>query len=101
MLQVSTHAATRMAQLLNAKPENAVLRIVRRDQRLRLRLGTVRPGDQTYVHDGRVILALDKSIGTTLSLRQLELRQTDDGPRLRLKAPGSRGVDHHENHESH
>ena len=87
MLHVSTPAAARMAHLLTAKPENAVLRIVRRDQRLRLRLGTVRPGDQTYVHDGQVVLALDKRIGTTLSLRQLELRQTADGPRLRLKAP--------------
>ena len=87
MLQVSMPAAARMAHLLNAKPENAVLRIVRRDQRLRLRLGTVRPGDQTFAHDGRVVLALDERIGTSLSLRQLELRQTDDGPRLLLKAP--------------
>jgi hypothetical protein len=76
-----------MAHLLNAKPENAVLRIVRRDQRLRLRFGTVRPGDQTFVHDGRIVLALDERVGTSLSLRQLELRQTDDGPRLLLKAP--------------
>jgi len=87
MLQVSTPAAARMAHLLSAKPENAVLRIVRRNQRLRLRLGTVHPGDQTFVHDGRVVLALDEHIGTTLSLRRLELRQTDDGPRLRLKPP--------------
>jgi hypothetical protein len=87
MLHVSTPAAARLAHLLNARPENAVFRIVRRDQRCRLRLGTVLPGDQTFVHDGRVVLALDERMGTTLSLRQLELRQTDDGPRLRLKAP--------------
>jgi hypothetical protein len=87
MLQVSTSAAARMAHLLSAKPENAVLRIVRRNQRLRLRLGTVHPGDQTFVHNGRVVLALDERIGTNLSLRQLDLRQTDGGPRLRLKTP--------------
>src|SRR5262245_37592900 len=85
MLHVSTPAAARMAHLLGARPENAVLRIVCRKQRLRLRLGTVHPGDQTFVHEGRVVLALDERIGTTLSLRQLELRQTDAGPRLRLK----------------
>ena len=87
MLQVSMPAAARMAHLLNAKPENAVLRIVRRDQRLRLRLGTVRPGDQTFDYHGRIVLALDQRIGLSLSLRQLELRQTDEGPRLLLKVP--------------
>ena len=85
MLQVSMPAAARMAHLLNAKPENAVLRIVRRDQRLRLRLGTVRPGDQTFAHDGRVVLALDERLGTKLTFGQIELRETDEGPRLRLK----------------
>ena len=85
MLHVSTPAAARMAHLLTAKPENAVLRIVRRDQRLRLRLGTVRPGDQTFDYHGRIVLALNQRIGLSLSLRQLELRQTDDGPRLRLQ----------------
>jgi len=85
MLQVTTPAAARMAHLLNTKPANAVLRIVRQDQRLRLRLGIVRPGDQTFVHDGRVVLAIDGRLGTKLSLRQIELRETEDGPRLRLK----------------
>ena len=85
MLLVTTPAAARMAHLLNAKPGNSVLRIVREKQRLRLRLGIVRPGDQTFAHDGRVVLALDQTVGTSLSLRQLDLRQTDEGPRLRLK----------------
>ncbi len=85
MLHVSTSAAARMAHLLNAKPNHAVLRIVRRDQRLKLRLGIVRPGDQTFVHDGRVVLALDERMGTRLASGQLELKDTDEGPRLRLK----------------
>ena len=85
MLRVSTPAAARMAHLLSARPENAGLRIVRQDQRLRLRLGIVRPGDQTFVHDGRVVLAIDERLGTKLGQRQIELRETDDGPRLRLK----------------
>lgn len=85
MLQVSTPAAARMAHLLNARPGHAVLRIVREKQRLRLRLGIVRPGDQTYLHDGRVVLALDPRMGTRLTLRRLDLRETDEGPRLRLK----------------
>ena len=85
MLQVSTPAAARMAHLLSARPEHAVLRIVHRDQRLRLRLGIVRPGDQTFEHDGRIVLAIDEHLGNKLGQRQIELRETDDGPRLRLK----------------
>jgi hypothetical protein len=75
-----------MAHLLKAKADDSVLRIIRRKQRLRLRLSNVRSGDQTFAHDGRVVLALDQRIGTSLSLRQLDVRQTDTGPRLRLKS---------------
>ena len=85
MLHVSTPAAARMAHLLNSRPHHAVLRIVRRDQRLRLRLGIIRPGDQTFVHDGRVVLALDARMGTRLASGQLEVKDTAEGPRLRLK----------------
>jgi hypothetical protein len=74
-----------MAHLLNTRPDNAVLRIVRQKQRLRLRLGIVRPGDQTFVHDGRVVLALDERMGTSLTFRQLDLKESEGRPRLRLK----------------
>jgi hypothetical protein len=74
-----------MAHLLNTRPDNAVLRIVRQKQRLRLRLGTVHPGDQTFVHDGKVVLALDEHMGTSLTFRQLDLKETEGRPRLRLK----------------
>jgi hypothetical protein len=85
MLHVSTPAAARMAHLLNTRPDNAVLRIVRQKQRLRLRLGIVRPGDQTFVHDGKVVLALDERMGTSLTFRQLDLKESEGRPRLRLK----------------
>jgi hypothetical protein len=74
-----------MAQLLTAKADDAVLRIIRRKDRLRLRLSLVRPGDQTFAHDGRVVLALDERMRRSLSRRQIDIRQTNGGPRLRLK----------------
>jgi len=86
MLKVSVPAAARMAHLLDAKPGNAVLRIIRHKQRLRMRLDRLRPGDQTFAHNGRVVLALDRRLGTTLALRQLDIRETDAGPRLRLRS---------------
>jgi hypothetical protein len=74
-----------MAQMLNTKPDNAVLRIVQDDRRMRLRLSVVRRGDQTFLHAGRVVLALDRNVGETLSLGQVCVRKTVNGPRLRLK----------------
>lgn len=85
MLKVSTPAAAQLAQLLNPRANDAVVRIIRRKNRLRLRWSLVRPGDQTFAHDGRVVLALDDRMGKSLSKRQLEVRQTDAGPRLRMK----------------
>lgn len=85
MLKVSSSAAARMAVLLTAKPERSVLRIVRADDRFRMRVGHVRPGDETFAHAGRVVLALEPRIAKSLSLRELDLRNTAGGPRLRLK----------------
>jgi len=85
MLKVSTPAAQRMAHLLSPKEDDAVLRIVRDKGRMRLRVSLVRPGDQTVTHDGRIVLALDERMDRSLSKRQLDLRQTDAGPRLNLR----------------
>jgi hypothetical protein len=85
MLKVSDRAAERMAHLLNAKSDGAVLRIIRRDDRLRMLFGHLLPGDQTFAHQGRVVLAIDQRVGKSLSLRHLDLRETETGPRLRLK----------------
>ena len=86
MLKVTISAAARMAHLLKAKADDAVLRIVRHKDRLRLRTDVLHPGDQTFAHDGRVVLALDQRVGTDLTLRQLDVRMTDAGlPKLRLK----------------
>jgi len=87
MLKVSDRAAQRMAHLLNAKSDRSVLRIIRRDDRLRMQFGHLLPGDQTFAHEGRVVLAIDKQIGKSLELRNLDLSQTRTGPRLRLKTP--------------
>jgi len=86
MLKVSVPAAARMAVLLNSRPGDAVLRIIRDHKRLRLRVGVLSPGDQTFAHNGKVVLALDQRLGKDLALRQLDLRESATGPRLRLKS---------------
>ena len=85
MLKVSPPAAARMAQMLQPKAADDVLRIIRHNDRLRMKVGRLLPGDQTFAHQGRVVLAINQRIGKSLSLRHLDLCESATGPRLRLK----------------
>lgn len=84
MFHVSVPAAQRMSDLLAPLAQAAALRIVRRGGRYRLRLSRARPGDQTFAHAGRVVLALDRVTCDSLAGRTLGVRSTPTGPRLRL-----------------
>lgn len=86
MLSISDPAAARMTDLLVPRADDAVLRIVRRDGRYRLRVSRVLPGDQTFAHAGRVVLALDEQTKKSLAQRSLGLRHSATGPRLNLTA---------------
>lgn len=84
MLKVSLPAVARMTDLLLPKAEDAVLRIVRKKRRFHLWVSQIREGDQTFAHEGRVLLALDGRTNQTLAKRSLGIRQTDAGPRLQI-----------------
>jgi hypothetical protein len=85
MFTLTNPASARLAHLLETKGDAAVARIFCRKHKLRLGVGQLRPGDQTFSHEGRVVLALDQRISTSLSRRRLYVRQTDTGPRLKLQ----------------
>lgn len=84
MFAISTPASQRMRDLLVPKADGATLRIVRQAGRFRLRVSRVRPGDQTFDCDGRVVLALDKATRESLAGRSLGVRSTATGQRLKL-----------------
>lgn len=84
MFAISAEAARRMSDLLVPRPDDAVLRIVRRGGRFRLHVSQSRPGDQLFDHDGRPVLALDQATQTSLVRRSLGVRNTTAGPRLLL-----------------
>ena len=86
MLTISNPAAARMSQLLATKTDDTVLRIVRRNRRMRLRWSLLRSDDRTFAHDGRVVLVLDGEVSESLSRQNLGLRETTAGPRLTLKS---------------
>lgn len=86
MLTLTPPAAARLSFLLNDVSLDRAVRIVRRKQRLKLRRDYARTGDTTFAHQGRTVLVLDARMAESLTARTLDIRETDTGPRLRLKA---------------
>jgi hypothetical protein len=50
-----------------------------------LRLDKHSPSDTTFSHEGRVVLMFDEQSSDLLKNRMLDVRDTDEGPRLRLR----------------
>ena len=82
MMTLTQTAGARLTQLLNGSPKDAVVRIVRRSGRLKLRLDHERSGDVTFAHEGRTVLTLNQRISRELSKRTLDVRPKNTGPRL-------------------
>jgi hypothetical protein len=87
MLNVTRDAYARLSELLAKRPNHVAARIVRREGRLALRRSQQRRGDEVFVHDGRIVLLLGKNVCSDLEGRTLEVRATQDGPRLRFRRP--------------
>ena len=50
-----------------------------------LRLDKPCTSDATFFHNGRIVLVLDERSSHSLRNRMLDVRETDEGPRLRLR----------------
>jgi len=85
-MQMSQTAGARLCVLLEDRqaPSGEVVRITRGKNRLRLCRDHQRPDDRAFAHNGRVVLVLSPEIAASLESRQLEVAETDKGPRLRL-----------------
>ena len=85
MLTMTDPAGARLADFLSKVADGSVVRIVRGKHRFKLEMDRPRKSDETFAHDGRIVLALDERVATSLSSRQLQIRETKAGPRLRLQ----------------
>lgn len=87
MLFLTEDAARHLAGILSDAPEDAVVRLVPRDDHLAMALDAEQPGDTTFSHDDRTVLALSPPIAEVLGDMTLEIDETPDGPRLVLSGP--------------
>ena len=89
MFTLTEAAGARLADKLVRKSagEDVALRFVRQAEprRWSLRLDKPCPSDATFSHEGRIVLVLDEQSSQLLTNRMLDIRETDDGPRLRLR----------------
>lgn len=87
MLTVTPAALARLTRKLARRncTEGEALRFMRGTGGWRLRPDRVRPTDMEFTHDGRSVLLLDAKVSKAMKDYTLDIRRTDDGPRLRLR----------------
>ena len=62
--------------------DDVVVRFLIIDKKLEIRLDSERPGDSTFTHEERTVLAIDPELSKTLSDKTLDVQQTEEGPQL-------------------
>ena len=92
MFNVTEPALNRLSRRLAHKEaaEGVALRFTRRAGGWKLGPDQTRPGDVTFAHDGRDVLLLDETTAEAMANMTLEVRNTDAGPRLRLRRVAGR-----------
>jgi hypothetical protein len=86
MLTITDAAGEYLTTLLdnvNASEETAI-RFVFDGSTLTPKMDSARPGDATFDHEARTILVLDAEVSDALGEATLDVRPTDDGPKLVL-----------------
>ncbi len=88
MLTMTQSAGARLARKLAKKraEENVALRFVRDATRggWLLRLDRIQPTDVKLSHDGRTVVLLDEQVSNSLRNKRLDVKETDEGPRLKF-----------------
>ena len=87
MLTVTYCAAEHMAYTLSEHqiPDEVVLRIEFTKGRVVMQPDEIRPGDETFDHNGNVVLVLDQQTSQSLGNKTIDLMTDDDGSHLILK----------------
>lgn len=85
MLNVTTSAWERLAQILADRPTITAIRLRFADGEFRCCSGKRRDVDEVIEHTNRPTLIMSPAVANHLSHRTLDAPQTKRGPRLRLK----------------
>ena len=78
----SEHLALMLAQA--EAPDDAVIRLVAKDDVIGLKIDTIQPGDATFDHAEKTVLAFDEQISKLLANKKLDVEVTGEEPELTL-----------------
>ncbi len=86
MVTVTYTAAEHMAYMLseNQVRDDVVLRIKLTKGGVEMQPDKIRPGDETFDHNGKVVLVLDQQTSQLLGNKTIHLMTDDDGSHLIL-----------------
>ena len=87
MLTVTSAAGRHLAALLEKTDgaANLAIRILQRARKYTLHLDQAGPGDETFSHDGRLVLIIDDVVFQSLKEKVLDLKTTPEGSMLSLQ----------------
>ncbi len=86
MLSLSYAASEQLALMLAQAeaPDDAVIRLVPTADEIGLAIDTVRPGDATFDHAEKTVLAIDEQVSKLLANQRMDVDVTGDKPELTL-----------------
>jgi len=86
MLTVTEAAREQLTRILSTvdATENSAVRLVPSSKGFKLQVDRPRPDDESYSHEGNVVLVLDKEVSQMLSDKKLGVQSTQDRKRLTL-----------------
>ncbi len=84
MVTLTYTAGEHMAYMLSEQQVDAVLRIMVTRGDVEMQPDQIRPDDETFDHDGKVVLVLDQQTAQLLGNKTIDLTADDDGSHLIL-----------------
>ncbi len=87
MLNASDAACAFISELLTAEeaPDESAVRVVIEESQLTIKLDEEKPGDETYLHEGKIVLLVDAKMSQVLDGKTLYVEDTEEGTKLTVK----------------
>ncbi len=86
MLNVSEAACAYLSKLLSESdvPDDVSARIIIEGNQMSLQPDDEKPGDVTFVHEGKPVLVIGENISQSLSGKTLDVKDSEEGLQLTL-----------------
>ncbi len=87
MLNASDAACAFISEMLTSSeaPDDDAVRLVIEEDQLSMKLDEEKPGDETFLHEGKTILLVDAEMSQVLDGKMLDVEDTEEGPKLTVE----------------